>query len=79
MFIVNYPIFLAGEILLDLQEKMLLGIILLPFLAKFSLICRIWAFPITHVIGLLGERTGLSFWADAWSLGVSLGLLLLWV
>ena len=57
---------------------MLLGIILLPLLARFSLICRMWAFPTTHVIGLWGERTRLSFWAGAWGLGVSLGLPLPW-
>ena len=57
---------------------MLLGIILHPLLARFSLICRMWAFPIIHVIGLWGKRTGLSFWAGARGLGVSLGLLLLW-
>ena len=53
---------------------MLLGIILFPLLARFSLICRMWAFPITHVIDFWGERTGLSFWAGAKGLGVSLGL-----
>ena len=57
---------------------MLLGIILLPLLARFSLICRMWVFPIIHVIGLLGERTGLSFWADAKGLVVSMGLPFLW-
>ena len=57
---------------------MLLGIILLPLLARFSLICRMWAFPIIHVVGLWGERIGLSFWADAKGLGVSMGLPLLW-
>ena len=53
---------------------MLLGIILLPLLARFSLICRMWAFPIIHVIGLWGERTGLSFWAGAKGLDVSMDL-----
>ena len=57
---------------------MLLGIILLPLLARFSLFCRMWAFPITLVFGLWGERTGLSFWAGAKSLGVLLGLPFLW-
>ena len=37
-----------------------------------------WAFPIIHVIGLWGERTGLSFRAGAGGLGVLLGLPLLW-
>ena len=59
---------------MDSQDKMLLGIILLPLLVRFSLICRMWAFLITHVIDLWGERTGLSFWAGARDLGVSLGL-----
>ena len=57
---------------------MLLGIILF-FLSKgFSLICRMWAFPITHVIILWGERAGLSFLAGDRDLGVSLGLPLPW-
>ena len=70
----NYPTSLIGEILFDLQDKQLLGIILLPLLARFSLICRMRAFPITHVIDLWGKQTGLSFWAGARSLSVSLGL-----
>ena len=57
---------------------MLWGIILLPLLARFSMICRMWAFPIIHVIGLWGEQTGLSFWVGARGLDVSLGLPLLW-
>ena len=57
---------------------MLLGIILLPLLARFSLICIMWAFPIIHVILLWDERTGLSFWAGVRGLGVLLGLPLLW-
>ena len=57
---------------------MLLEIILFSLLKGFSLICRMWAFPITHVIIFWGERTGLSFWAGAKDLGVSLGLPPLW-
>ena len=57
---------------------MLLGIILFSISKGFSLIYRMWAFPTTQVIILLGERTGLSFWAGARDLGVSLGLSLLW-
>ena len=57
---------------------MLLGIILLPLLARFSLICIMWAFLIIHVISLWGERIGLSFWVGTKGLGVSLGLPLLW-
>ena len=57
---------------------MLLGIILFPLSMGFSLICKMWAFPITHVIILWGERIGLSFWAGARNLSVSLGLPLLW-
>ena len=78
LFIANYLIFLDGEIYLASRDKILLGIILLPLLVGFSLICRMWAFPITHVISLWGERTGLSFWASFRDLGVSLGLPLLW-
>ena len=32
-----------------------------------------WAFPIIHIIGLWGEWTRLSFWADAKGLGVFIG------
>ena len=54
-----YLIFLVGDIELDLQDKMLLRIILFSLSKGFSLICKMWAFPITHVIILRGERTGL--------------------
>ena len=37
----NYPTFLIGEIWFDLQDKQLLGIILLPLLVRFGWICRI--------------------------------------
>ena len=77
-FIRNYPTSLIDEIWFDLQDKQLLGIILLPLFVRFSLICRMWAFPITHVIGRWDERTELSFWAGARGLGVSLGLPLIW-
>ena len=39
----NYPTSLIGEIWFDLQDKQLLGIILLPLLVRFCLIYRIWA------------------------------------
>ena len=57
----NYPTSLISEIQFDLQDKLLLGIILLPLLVRFSLIYRTWAFQIVHAIGPWGERTGLSF------------------
>ena len=38
---------------------MLLGIILLPLLARFSLICRMWAFPISMLSAF--EASGLGF------------------
>ena len=44
----NYLIFLIGEIYLDLQDNILLGIILFPLSMEFILICRMWAFSITH-------------------------------
>ena len=47
-YIVNYLIFLVGEIELDLQENMLLEIILFPLSMGFGLICRMWAFSNTH-------------------------------
>ena len=37
----NYPTSLIGEIWFDLQDKQLLGIILLPLLVRFDLIYRI--------------------------------------
>ena len=57
----NYPTSLIGKIRFDLQDKLLLGIILLPLLVRFSLIYRIWAFQIGHAIGPWGEQTGLPF------------------
>ena len=39
----NYPTSLIGEIWFDLQDKQLLGIILLPLFVRFGLIYRIWA------------------------------------
>ena len=39
--IVNYPTSFIGEIWFDLQDKQLLGIILLPVLMRFGLIYRI--------------------------------------
>ena len=78
MVIGEYLTFLINKILFDLQDKQLLRIILLSLLTRFSMICRMWAFPIIHIIDLWGEWPGLSFWADARGLGVLLGLPLLW-
>ena len=47
----NYPTSLIGEVRFDLQDKLLLGIILLPLLVRFCLIYRILAFQIVRVIG----------------------------
>ena len=74
----NYPFSLICEIRFDLQDKLLLGIIPLPLLVRFSLICRTWAFKIVRAIGPWGERTGLPFWVGARGLGVSLGLPFPW-
>ena len=57
---------------------MLLGIILLPLLVKFSLIYKTWAFQIVHVVGSWGEQTGLPFWAGAKGSSVLLGLPFPW-
>ena len=46
MMICYYLSFLIDEIGLDLQDNIFLGIILFSVLAKFNLICRIWAFQI---------------------------------
>ena len=54
---------------------MLLEIILLPLLGGFSLIRRMWTFPLTHVISLCGERTGLSFLGWRQGLGCFIGLI----
>ena len=51
----DYPTSLIGEIRFDLQDKLLLGIILLPLLVRFSLIYRTWTFQIVHAIGPWGE------------------------
>ena len=40
----DYPTSPIGEIQFDLQDKLLLGIILLFLLLRFSLIYRTWAF-----------------------------------
>ena len=40
VMIENYPTSLIGEVRFDLQDKLLLGIILLPLLVRFSLIHR---------------------------------------
>ena len=53
---------------------MLLGIIILPLLGGFSLICKMWAFPLTHVVSLCGERTGFSFLGWRQGLGCFIGL-----
>ena len=57
----NYPSSLIGEIRFDLQNKLLLGIILLPLLVRFCLIYRIWAFQIVHAIGLGANELGSHF------------------
>ena len=57
---------------------MLLGIILLSLLVRFSLIYRTWTFQIIHVVGPWGEQTGLPFWAGARGSCVSLGLPFPW-
>ena len=70
MMICNYLSFLIEEIWVDWQDNTLFGIILFSVLARFSLICRMWALPIIHIIDLWGEWTGLSFWVDTRGLGV---------
>ena len=66
----NYPTFLIGEILFDLQDKQLLGIILLPLLVRFGLIYSICALVLGLYLGnvikglllVLGPFL-ISFWA----------------
>ena len=52
MVIGEYLTFLIDKVLFDLQDKQLLRIILLSLLARFSLICKMWVFPIIHIIDL---------------------------
>ena len=47
----NYPTSLIGEIWFDLQDKQLLGIILLPLLVRSGLIYRIWALVLGLYLG----------------------------
>ena len=57
----NYPTSIIGEMRFDLWDKLLLGIILLPLLVRFSLIYRTWAFQIIPAVGPWGEQPGLPF------------------
>ena len=61
----DYPTPLISDIRFDLQDKLLLGIILLPLPVRFSLIYETWAFQIVQAIGPWGEGAGLPFWAGA--------------
>ena len=47
----NYPTSLISEIRFNLYDKLLLRIILLPLLVRFSLIYRTWAFQIVNYVG----------------------------
>ena len=47
----NYPTSFIDEIWFDLQDKQLLGIMLLPLLVKFGLVYRIWAFVLGLYLG----------------------------
>ena len=58
MMICYYLYFLIDEISLDLHDNILLGIILFSVLAKFNLICSIWAFQIIQ-----DRPLGLADWA----------------
>ena len=70
----NYPTSFIGEIWFDLQDKQLLGIILLPLLVRFGLIYRIWALVLGLYIGdvikglllVLGPFL-IPFWACVWA------------
>ena len=58
----NYPTSLIDEIWFDLQDKQLLGIILLPLLMRFSPTCRMWAFIQLPMLSAFGEgRLGFCF------------------
>ena len=47
----NYLTSLIGEIWFDLQDKQLLGIIILPLLVRFGLIYKIWALVLGLYLG----------------------------
>ena len=47
----NYSTSLIGEIWFELQDKQLLGIILLPLLVRFCLIYRVWALVLGLYLG----------------------------
>ena len=57
---------------------MSLGIILLPLLAKYRLICKMWAFQIIHDRPLRRVDWAFRFGLEARGLGASSGVLLLW-
>ena len=74
----NYPTSLIGEIWFDLQDKQLLGIILLPLFVRFDLIYKIRAFVLGLYLGnvikslllVLGPFL-IPFWACIMGLGTS--------
>ena len=78
MMICNCFSFLIDEIWLDWQDNILFGIILLSVLAKFNLICRIWAFQIIRDRPLGPSGSGLRFALAPRGLDIVWGAPLLW-
>ena len=79
MMICNYFSFLIDEILLDWQDNILFGIILFSVLAKFNLICEIWAFQIIQDRPLGPSGSGLRFVLALRGLDIAWGVPLIWV
>ena len=63
-----YLSFLIGEIWLDWQDIILLGIILFSVLVKCDLICRIWTFQIIQDRPLSPADKALVLGWDSWIL-----------
>ena len=76
MMIYYYLYFLIDEIWLDLQDNIFLGIILFSVLAKFNLICRIWAIQVIQDFAPSG--LDLSFGLAQRGLNIALGTPSLW-
>ena len=57
----NYPSSLICDSRFDLQDKLLLGIILLPLLVRFSLIYKTWTFILSMLLALGANELGSRF------------------
>ena len=78
MMICNYFSFLIDEIWVNWQDNILFGIILFYVLAKFNLICGIWAFQIIRYRPLGPSEPGLRFVLAPRGMDITWGAPLLW-